>query len=335
MPLDMKAGRIILLLVLAALVFPGCRGQRGAQPRPRPRAQQEAVRELRNFSYPDIPAVLTDPEQRQDFFTEHFWDLFFGGDGPCDTGAVLGVPYADVERQVALYVQLLQQMPLPRAQEKMGRFFRQVEERQAADTASHVFLLMEEIVSRYLYDPDSPVRDEDLYLPYVQGLAASRFTREEARPAYVYESRMCALAPRGSIAPDFRFRDLAGRSRRLSDVRAEASLLFFSNPGCSACAEIVNTLEGLPGLSELIRSGKLAILSIYIDEDLEAWREYAPNYPRGWLCGYDPDGIIREERLYNVRAIPSLYLLDADKRILMKDAPTERVVNWLETIINK
>jgi len=314
-----------VLIPVTLLLLSGCR----AKP------QESAAPQLRDFPYPTVPAVYVDPDERRDWILDHFWDAFLAGDGLCDTSAVLGVRRSDVEGQVALYAQELERLPLPEAQKKMRRFFSQVEERQAADTASHVFLLMEEIVSRYLYDPNSPVRDEDLYLPYVEGLAASRFTREEARPGYVYEARMCALAPVGSVAPDFRFTDARGRTRRLHDVKARTILLFFSNPGCYACLEIINTLEAVPGIRDRIARGDFAVVNVYIDEDLAAWRAYEPNYPRDWLCGYDPDGLIRSDRIYNVRAIPSLYLLDGQKRILMKDAPVERVVSWLQNQQNQ
>ena len=314
-----------IFFLLAVVLLAGCR----AKP------QESAAPQLRDFPYPTVPAVYVDPDERRDWILDHFWDAFLAGDGLCDTSAVLGVRRSDVEGQVALFAQELEQLPLPEAQKKMRRFFSQVEERQAADTASHVFLLMEEIVSRYLYDPNSPVRDEDLYLPYVEGLAASRFTREEARPGYVYEARMCALAPVGSVAPDFRFKDARGRTRRLHDVKARTILLFFSNPGCYACLDIINTLEAVPGIRDRIARGDFAVVNVYIDEDLAAWRAYEPNYPRDWLCGYDPDGLVRSDRIYNVRAIPSLYLLDGQKRILMKDAPVERVVSWLQNQQNQ
>ena len=312
-------------MLLAALLPAACR--RAAQTPDAPR--------LRTFPYPEIPAVYTDPGERQDWFLDHFWDPFFAGDGPCDTGAVLGVPRHEVEAQVASYVQLLQQIPLQRAQRKMQHFFSQIEQRQAADTATHVYLQLEEIVSRYLYDPNSPVRDEDLSLPFVSGLAVSPFTRAEARPGYEYERRMCALAPVGSVAPDFRFTDARGRTRRLHDVQARATLLFFSNPGCHACLEIIQKLQAVPGIEDRIRTGGFAVVNVYIDEDLAAWRAYEPNYPRSWFSGYDPDGLIRSDRVYNVRAIPSLYLLDRDKRILLKDAPVERVVSWLQNQQNQ
>ena len=318
---------VFIFLLLPALLLAGCRG--GGRP------QESASPRLRAFPYPEVPAVYSDPEVRQDWILDHFWDAFLAGDGPCDTSAVLGVRHSDVEGQVALFVQQLEQLPLSEAQRKMRHFFEQVEERQAADTASHFYLLMEEIVTRYLYDPNSPVRNEDLYLPYVEGLAASRFTRDVARPGYVYQARMCALAPVGSVAPDFRFTDARGRTRHLHDVKARATLLFFSNPGCYACRDIIERVTAIPGIDERIARGDFAVVNVYIDEDLDAWRAYAPNYPRNWLCGYEPDGLVRSDRIYNVRAIPSLYLLGEGQRILMKDAPVERVVSWLQNSQNQ
>jgi len=325
----MKARQLISVWVLAALLLPACRQGGAGQPAP------TAARQFRAFPMPEIPAVYTDPAERTVYLLDHYWDRFFAGDGPCDTGAVLGVERGEVEKQVATFVTLLRQLPMPEAQQKMRHFFGQIERKHAADTAAHVFPLMEEIVSRYLYDPNSPVRDEDLYLPFVEGLAASPYTREENRPGYGYEAQMCALNPRGSVAPDFRFTDLRGRVRTLHSVRARTTLLFFSNPGCYACQEIISELQALPGLAEMIRSRALAVVNVYIDEEIDKWREYAPRYPADWLCGYNADGRIRNERLYAVRAIPSLYLLDGDKRILMKDAPTERVLSYLQNQQNQ
>ena len=54
-----------------------------------------------------------------------------------------------------------------------------------------------------------------------------------------------------------------------------------------------------------------------------------PIYPATWYNGFDPDFIIRADLLYNVRAIPSLYLLDKDKTVILKDAVTGRVLEFL------
>ena len=322
----MKTRTLIILLLLVPLVLPSCR--QGGKPVDEPRT-------LHSFSLPEVPSVYSGTEERRQYLLDHYWDRFFAGEGPCDTGAVLGVKYREVELAFASYVDLIRELPLPEAQKQMGRFFGRIEQKQAADTSVHVYPLMTEIVSRYLYDPNSPWRDEDLYLPFAEGLAASPFTLEDARPGYVYEAQMCALNPVGSVAPDFRFTDLQGRTRSLHQVRARTTVLFFSNPGCYACQEIIGTLQAIPGIDARIDNGSVAVVCVYIDEDLDKWREYAPAYPARWLCGYEGEGRIREAELYNVRAIPSLYLLDADKRILLKDAPTERVVSYLQNYQNQ
>ena len=92
---------------------------------------------------------------------------------------------------------------------------------------------------------------------------------------------------------------------------------------------IINVLKGEPRISHMIATGLLAVLNIYIDEDLDAWRSYMPIYPDEWYNGFDPDFVVRNEVLYNVRAIPSLYLLDSEKIVLLKDAPEERLFDYL------
>ncbi len=82
----------------------------------------------------------------------------------------------------------------------------------------------------------------------------------------------------------------------------------------------------------MVASGRLAVVNVYIDEDIEAWKGYQDYYPDEWFNGYDPSFSIRQDIKYNVRAIPSLYLLDADKTVLMKDAPENRIFTALSSI---
>ena len=209
--------------------------------------------------------------------------------------------------------------------EHRGKFLALTEPR-AIDHLKRLGVNAIHILPSYDYGSVDETRiDEDLYLPFVQKMAASPLTKEDMRTAYRYEAQMCALNPRGSVAPDFVMTLRGGTQVRMHSVRAERTLLFFSNPGCHNCKEIIDALQADGNVLNLIREGRLAVLNIYIDEDLDAWRSYMPIYPKEWLNGYDAAHILRQDVLYNIRAIPSLYLLDAEKRILLKDAPLERV----------
>ena len=64
---------------------------------------------------------------------------------------------------------------------------------------------------------------------------------------------------------------------------------------------------------------------IYPDADSEMWKNRISRMPIGWIDAYSPDGEIADKLLYYLPAMPSLYLLDADKRVILKDASHETV----------
>ena len=82
-------------------------------------------------------------------------------------------------------------------------------------------------------------------------------------------------------------------------------------------------------LNELQELGRLKILAIYPDTDIEAWRDYQPNMPKRWISGYDADMAISRDRSYNLRAIPALYLLDSEKRVLVKDGTDVSYIEYM------
>ncbi len=291
--------------------------------------RKSAVQADRPFPQVSIPSAYTDADERIAYGVEHYWDGFFEGPGRTDSAHVLGVLKGEVEQALSNYIGVLEALPLGKAQQGISALFDKISVRQQADTSDRVYLAMTEMVARYLYDPNSPMRDEDLYLPFVQKMASSPLTRENMRTACRYEAQMCAMNPRGSIAPDFAITLRNGTQVRMHSVKAERTLLFFSNPGCQNCREIIDALKTDSKVQSMVGEGRLAVINVYIDEDLKAWRDYMPVYPKEWLNGYDAAHIIREDVLYCIRAIPSLYLLDADKRILLKDPPVERVLQTL------
>ena len=169
-------------------------------------------------------------------------------------------------------------------------------------------------------------------MPYVSRLAVSDYVDPDMKPAYDHDAQMCSLNMIGSPAADFTFTDLGGKRHTLYGVKAETTLLFFTNPGCPACKEIIESLTSDGKIAALVASGRLAVVNVYIDEELDKWRENASVYPKNWYNGYDQSYIIRSDVTYNVRAIPSLYVLDSEKKVIMKDAPVENVLPYLDNL---
>lgn len=140
------------------------------------------------------------------------------------------------------------------------------------------------------------------------------------RLAPEYALKMAMQNRVGQPANDFTFERITGERGSLYGLRSEYVLLFVSNPGCALCREVREQIASSPMLSEMIERGRLAVLVLYPDEELDAWRAHAGEIPPAWINARDPGCVVRDSGLYDLRAIPSLYLLDADKRVLVKDS---------------
>ena len=288
----------------------------------------------RNFPQVEVPMMVDNPEESASYVVSHFWDRFTDTSQvyACDSTLVNGVTLENVESQVGMYITLLEQRPLPEAVRAVERFYDRLDAFERKYPESNVYEELTRLTSRYLYDPNSPVRSEDLYLPFVERLATSDLVADGLKPGFGWDAQKCRLNRVGTPATDFSFTDTRGRVRTLYGIQAEYVLLIFANPGCNACQEITAEMKASPEISDLISSGRLKVVAVYIDQEIDDWKAHIADYPTDWINGYDHNYAIRTDVLYNVRAIPSIYLLDAAKTVLMKDAPQERALTALANI---
>lgn len=186
------------------------------------------------------------------------------------------------------------------------------------------------VAETVLHDPNSPMRNDEYYIPILEVLAESPLLDEYDRLIPAYSLDMISKNRLGTTATDFTYTLSDGHTGTLHGIKADYTILMFSNPGCPMCAEICEKIVASPLINELSEMGRIETLTIYPDADLEAWRNHLVHMPRQWINAYDKGMIITEERLYNLNAIPSLYLLDKDKRVIIKDGVS---VEQIEDII--
>lgn len=291
--------------------------------------------ESKTLPFPDVqvPAMVNDQRQAVEYMALNYWKGFTepSRSGRCDSLYVSGVDKGTVEQKFADWTYILDNVSLDVALKSVSNLYGRILACEKANPYSNVFESLVSIAEKYLYDPNSPLRNEEYYLPFVSGYATYEGLSDVERQKYERDARLCALNRIGTKAADFRFCDRKGTIRNMHDIDAELTLMFFSNPGCNACMEIINALGEDPLISFLIDNGIMKVLNIYIDEDIQAWRSYMPIYPENWYNGFDPDFAVRNNEIYSVRAIPSLYLLDKEKNVLLKDVPENVLFNYLNS----
>ena len=314
--------RINLTLIFAALlIVAGCKEKKAEQ--------------FHALPFPDIqlPSMIDGQQEALEYMAINYWNGMTdpSRNYPSDSVLVSGVRRGDVEQKFADWTSIMDYAGQGVWSKAVGNLYERALACEKKDTSSQVFETFVELFQKYYYNVNSPLRNEDVYYHFVPRYASFDGLSDVERGKYEREARLCALNRIGTKAADFRFADRRGRMTNLYDVKAEMTLLFFSNPGCNACMEIIEVLRDEPMISSQVASGRLAVVNVYIDEDIQSWRDYMPIYPEEWYNGFDPDLILRDNGIYAIRAIPSLYLLDSEKRVIMKDAPEERLFRYLSS----
>ena len=322
-------------IAAAAIVMAACNGG-NTQKSENDNVKAKAERSMKALPFPDVqvPSVISSQQEIVEYLAQNYWN---GITEPsreylCDSLYVSGVEKSVVEQKFADWTYILNNASLDIALKSVEKLYDRVLSCEKCNPQSNVFETFVSLAQKYFYDANSPLRNEELYLPFVSRYASYEGLMDVERKKYEREARLCALNRLGTKATDFRFCDKRGKIRKLYSIDAEMTLVFFSNPGCGACKEIMNVLKEDATISSLIRNGVMKVLNIYIDEDLEAWRSYMPIYPEEWYNAFDPDLSIRNDETYNIRAIPSLYLLDKEKNVLMKDVPENVLFNYLVSL---
>ena len=292
------------ILVTIALALVAC-GQKGAKNNDGQKLTNGTATEL---SFPNIVIPEMVPvDERVKFLAEHYWDKFdFSDTTFCNKPDITEQAYAN-------YLDILRYVDPAVAQQSAAQLIKRAE----ADSTMFDYFVM--LSDKYLYDPNSPFRNDELLIPTLECIIASPLLDEAEKIRPQAQLNMAQKNRIGQKANDFRYTLHNGRTGRMYSIEADYLLIFINNPDCPACKEIREQICASPMLSEMIERGVMKVLAIYPDEDITAWLNYRHNIPASWINSYDKQLRMRDEELYDLKAIPSLYLLDAEKRVMLKD----------------
>lgn len=297
----------IILLIAALLLLAGCGNRQSG----RDRGGADQAPAIRDFPMISVPSYVTTQEQAAAYFSENYWNRYDFADT-----AYLDPPEL-LEQAFVNYLGYLRMNPDRGATAAaMGSLF----DRAAPYPAT--FGRLWDLADRYLYDPNSPMRNDELYIPVLHavidnpGIDSLLKLAPQRRLAMAMKNRV------GERANDFSFTTEQGRAGRLYGISADWLVVLFYNLGCPACKSLEEHMQAVfeePLLAEMLRSGKMKVLALYPDEDMTEWEKYLGTIPPGWINAYDGRQDINGGQLYDLKAIPSLYLLDRDKRVVLKD----------------
>lgn len=269
------------------------------------------------FLPPTLPPMLTE-EASVEFVARHWWDNLDYSDPAWIADTVM------LESAFGVWAQALKALPeasaVPLAGELISR----------GETTPAMQLRLLDVMEYFWHHPNSPFRDEYLFEAALEAVVSAPAIDETAklRP----QTMLSAVRKNrpGSVASDISFTTGSGRRGTVHAIEADYLLIMFYEPGCPECARFEQHIPRSEQLSPLLASGRLKVVALYPGVDVEAWRAHLPQMPAGWTVGH-ASLFESGAAAYDLPGIPSLYLLDRHKRVLLKDAMYEDVEEWFSS----
>lgn len=285
---------------------------------------------------PQLPAYLSDAGEQAAWFARHFWDNYPFADTTC-------LRESDYTQKLcAVFFHQLGGLKPTDAQAALHKLLEKaLTTAPDSTTRARVGNRFIQWAEEGLYDPNSPLRNEDLYLAIQRHILRASQTDSAQKARAQRNLALASLNRPGSRAADFHYvpalknrpnTAFEDHAVRLYHLQSPYLLILFNNPYCQACKEVIEELEAAPALRDLQQNKKLQVLALYTDANLEEWNAYLPQMPAHWINAYNPASRITEETLYDLRAIPTLYLLDRDKTVILKDPTVAQVEAWAQNL---
>ena len=180
--------------------------------------------------------------------------------------------------------------------------------------------LLNELTEYHLGHPRSALRNDKTYAFFLKHIIAQNSDETEASRLRFLLGEISKNQP-GTTANDLIFTTDGGKQGTLHKTPALWTVLYLSDPTCSTCHRLLpQALE-----SPVMRSDSIQVIMVYPDVDKTAWDNSLHALPDEWLVTWAPHA--REQ--YYLPALPALYLLDREKKVVLKDSSLEQFSNYL------
>lgn len=131
----------------------------------------------------------------------------------------------------------------------------------------------------------------------------------------------------GSVAPDFKVKDLAGKEYTLADFKGKYIYLEFSASWCGWCKKEVPYIRTA---YHALKDKNIVFITMNMDTAREKWEGDITKENIEWMCLSNLEGMKSTlAESYNVHGIPACFVIDPQGKIIKRDIRGNEVIEYL------
>ena len=302
--------RRVFMGVIVLAAFAGCNNQ--------PQAPAK-----RTFPFVNVPTIYTSQQAHAEYIAMHFWDKFDFADTTW-----VGSAESITEQALNEYLSVLPYAQYDVICKSLKHVLDQADKNQA------MYAFFSSRMEDYFTNPNSTIRNEEYFIPLLEHMVASNSLDElrKQRPNTILP--LLNKNRPGMQAANIHYTHISGTKGELTNVKSDYILVVFYDFECEDCNVLKKSIIESEIVKEMQKQRKIAILAIYPGANMEGWKKSSPQIPTSWINGYDHNEEIGGEGTYILRSIPTMYLLNREYMVLMKEPPFEYVEYYLNSILN-
>lgn len=275
------------------------------------------------FPYPEIPIMIVSENEKKEYMARHYWDNVDFTDSILVNSKLIS------QKHLIDFICLLNEISYSKEniRKGMSAFCRKVSEKKIK--CNNLINNIEE----YLYNGNSPLYNEYLFHIYLEEIIQLTDKNDPLLSSYKFKHELISRNNVGTKASDFRFKLPSKKTSSLytTSIKSQYLLLIFYDPECHSCHKTMSEMLSDEILNMAIEMNKITVMAVYTNDNDKIWEENIKEFPSSWIVCND-QSYITDNALYDLKAMPTIYLLDSNKYVLLKDATYSEVKKKIEDV---
>lgn len=218
------------------------------------------------------------------------------------------------ERQFNRYAEILSQASREDVVRLLDMGYSIADSIALAETDGTLLVFADDMQRRF-FDPNSPLRNDEIYSVALERekLCDSWTSFDQKRISWA--QRLLANNAVGSAVEDI---VLGGKEETtLHGIIDRPVVFLLYGEKCAACSELIDALGKSDFLLKKADSGEIRLVSMYVGDDPQEFIDLSRRL-EGWSNYFDLLSSVYSAVTFDIRLVPSLYLIDSDKTVLVR-----------------